>query len=244
MPSSRVEPIKTLHIIVLELFYKFPSSRAHQALRVSTSNGSIILPYHLTCTAHPATEFRLSIGLRWIWNIGKEYLGARVLLRMAASMNDTRSKEATLVCAECFIIAHGVHGIRTKAQLQPSFQFATHVNYLSMIVSNDPSWWSTIDWNRSLSYFTGSWGVSVMSDAGDDIWCGIAVAASTMAVYDLGEQGTLSVTRVNYWCLWYSPVLTFTQEVCWRITGSAIISLGMCLRVDLIWVSPSRLPPE
>jgi hypothetical protein len=41
-----------------------------------------------------------------------------------------------------------------------SFQFATHANSLDMIVSNDPSWWSTIDWNRSLSYFTGSWSVS------------------------------------------------------------------------------------
>jgi hypothetical protein len=40
---------------------------------------------------------------------------------------------------------------------QPNFQFATHANYLSMIVSDDASWWSTIDWNRSLSYFTGSY---------------------------------------------------------------------------------------
>ena len=62
-----------------------------------------------------------------------------------------------------------------------------YANLLNMtIVSNDPIWWPIIDSHRSYSYFIGSWRVRQILVISHSIF--IAVAASTMTIYDWGQQ--------------------------------------------------------
>jgi hypothetical protein len=75
------------------------------------------------------------------------------------------------------------------------------------LIPTDPNSWSP-DMYRLFSYFVGL-SRSVISRSVFDY--GFAVASSVAVVYDWGEQDVL--WKKLLMSLWFSPVLTFGQEV-------------------------------
>jgi hypothetical protein len=86
----------------------------------------------------------------------------------------------------------------------PHITLTTHGHKICVlimtVVSNDPSWWLTISWNRFNSYFIGSWRENRMTfgNGSPYFWHGFAVASSTIVVYEWGEQPWHSTSQENH----------------------------------------------
>lgn len=103
------------------------------------------------------------------------------------------------------------------------------------LVSDDPSWWPTINFVTIQSYFIGSW-------RANDITQSLTVFAQLHPVlwlYMIGVCKIIFIRAKNNTDahLLFSPALTFEQEVGWGDSWTEVpISLKMALQLELIWV--------